>query len=97
LPADAADHGWLHDIRKSLDHLTKGSIRGRVRELVRRAAPQPEAATWAKRGTALYDLRSTLVHDGTLSASDLEKGASEAVAIVEMVLRAEMAATTTAL
>jgi hypothetical protein len=97
LEEDAPERGDLDDLVKGVPFMRQGSIRGRVRELVRRSAPQAaEGRAWAKRGVALYDLRSRLVHDGFLSAADLEKGSLEAVAIVEMVLRSEIAAASAA-
>jgi hypothetical protein len=87
LDADSPARDEVEDLRRGLQFLREGSIRGRVRELARAAAsPDADKLSWGRRAAKVYDKRSELVHDGSLPAATLAAAEKEARLVLEMVL-----------
>ena len=81
----------LQAVSRELLFRREDSIRGQVRNLVATTLSMnggADAAETAKRAVQVYDLRSTLVHEGKLNEHELSTAISEARSIVERVLRA---------
>jgi hypothetical protein len=66
------------------------SIRSQIRRLVATCASPKNAEVGGivNRALKVYDLRSTLVHTGHLTAREIEQGESDALEVVELVLEA---------
>jgi hypothetical protein len=88
---DSDDATSLEGIMRELLFRREDSIRRQMRNLVLTTLKMNgdgDAAEAAKAAVRLYDLRSTLVHEGTLPAQKLSESVTEAKGVVERVLRA---------
>jgi hypothetical protein len=88
---DSDDAASLQAVRRELLFRREDSIRRQVRNVVLTTLTMngdADAAEAAKRVVQLYDLRSTLVHEGSLTSQELSKGMTDAKNLVERVLRA---------
>jgi hypothetical protein len=85
----------LEAISRELVFREESSIRSRVRDLVLETlSPQGEetARADAKRAIAAYDARSVLIHEGTIDSRLLEKASTDAMEVLQKVLRVKLAA-----
>jgi hypothetical protein len=88
---DSDDAISLQGIRRELLFRREDSIRRQIRNVVLTTLTMNgdgDAAEAARAAVRLYDLRSTLVHEGTLPAQKLSESVTEARSVVERVLRA---------
>jgi len=83
----------LESLARELFFRREDSLRSRVRRLafdsVRSREPD-EREAFAKDVVRLYDLRSTLIHEGTVPAPKLGQASSEAREVVGEILRAQL-------
>lgn len=89
LDSDSDDAISLEAIRRELIFRREDSIRRQIRNVVQSTLADrgdPDADQTAKSAVEIYDLRSTLVHEGKLESQVLSKATSDAKAIVERVL-----------
>jgi hypothetical protein len=80
----------LEALEREIIFRQDASLRSQIRTLVRTTldkAHYPDSLVWAKRAAEIYDSRSTLVHEGRLETSKLEKVLENAEKLVEMVLK----------
>ena len=91
--ASAPERTALDALERELMFRREDSIRSQVRRLlVRVAASDPvRFGDLPTRGVKIYDKRSVLVHDGTLSESELSQLEVEAREIVQAALRHSLA------
>jgi hypothetical protein len=88
---DSDDAASLQAVRRELLFRREDSIRRQVRNVVFTTLTMngdADAAEAAKRVVQLYDLRSTLVHEGSLTPQESSEGMTDANNLVERVLRA---------
>lgn len=81
----------LEAVSRELLFRKEDSIRRQIRKLVSttlQANSDADVSEMARRAVRIYDLRSTLVHEGKLESQVLSKATSDAKNIVERVLRA---------
>jgi hypothetical protein len=81
----------LEAVSRELLFRKEDSIRRQLRILVSttlQANGDPDASEMASSAVRIYDLRSTLVHEGKLESQVLSKATSDAKHIAERVLRA---------
>jgi hypothetical protein len=89
LPAQSEDAGALESLERELLFRREDSIRSQVRKLViATLSPADDARERARDAVRLYDLRSTLVHEGSLDATTLDHATGEAKALVHRTLLA---------
>ncbi|MEO8098206.1 MAG: hypothetical protein ABI811_10935 [Acidobacteriota bacterium] len=88
LAPDSDDAASLHGISRELLFRRQDSIRQQIRSLVLRTLAMSGEDDPAKQAVRLYDLRSTLVHGGTLPHQRLSESVTEAKDLVERILRA---------
>lgn len=89
LPQGSEDRTALESLERELLIRKKQSIRSSIRELVRStfaAAGAEDAEEQAAAAVDLYDLRSTLVHEGYLPAEQLNQAESKAKMLVRRIL-----------
>ena len=85
------DAASLQAVSRELLFRREDSIRRQVRNVVLTTLTMngdADAAEAAKKAVQLYDLRSTLVHEGSLTSQELSEGMTDAKNLVERVLRA---------
>lgn len=83
------DRASLDALQRELLHRREDSIRSQVRKLVRSELNgDSDAAEMEKEAVRLYDLRSTLVHDGSLDPQALGPALTSAKSLVRRVLMA---------
>lgn len=88
---DSDDAISLQGIRRELLFRREDSIRRQIRNVVLTTLTMNgdgDAQEMERAAVRLYDLRSTLVHEGTLPAQKLSESVTEAKSVVERVLRA---------
>lgn len=88
---DSDDAASLQAVCRELLFRREDSIRRQVRNVVLTTLTMngdADAAEAAKKAVQLYDLRSTLVHEGSLTSQELNEGMTDAKNLVERVLRA---------
>lgn len=93
LAVDSEEWHALDSLQRELLFRRDNSIRSRVRALVSTALSGIEDAErrrLAREAVWVYDLRGTLVHDGTVPKSDLSKGYGLARSILMQLLAARM-------
>ena len=89
LPAQSEDAGALESLERELLFRREDSVRSQVRKLVTAAlSPAEDAQERARDAVRLYDLRSTLVHEGFLDAATLDRATGEAKTLVHRTLLA---------
>jgi hypothetical protein len=84
----------LESLRRELLVRREDSLRRQVRNLVRTTLEtngDPDAEELARQAVAVYDARSTLVHEGSLEPRRLARATADAKRIVERVLKARFA------
>ncbi|TAK63509.1 hypothetical protein [Methylobacter sp.] len=87
LPKDSEDAAALDALQRELLFRKDDSIRSQIRKLVQRELVNyPDAFDQAKEAVRLYDLRSTLVHQGFLEIRQLDLATSGAKSLVQRVL-----------
>lgn len=89
VPAESDDAKSLEAVSRELLFRREDSIRRQIRNLVLltlQAVPDVDAEGLASSATKLYDLRSKLVHEGTLDRQQLGRATSDAKDIVHRVL-----------
>jgi hypothetical protein len=80
----------LESLQRELLFRREDSLRGRVRRLALDAfdsEPEETRAAYARRVVDVYDLRSTLVHDGSLPPSTLAEACIEARDLVAAIIK----------
>lgn len=88
---DSDDAASLQAVRRELLFRREDSIRRQVRNVIFTTLTMngdAGATEAAKKAVQLYDLRSTLVHKGSLTSQELSEGLTDAKNLVERVLRA---------
>ncbi|HWR76550.1 MAG TPA: hypothetical protein VN283_04995 [Thiobacillus sp.] len=89
----AEDLASLEALQRELLFRQEDSVRSQIRKLVRTTLAHAEDADAAARDAVrLYDLRSTLVHEGTLDHQVLSEGTSAARTLVHRTLTARFKA-----
>lgn len=89
--AETEEREAIEALRRELIFRRTKSLRGQVRRLVLsslEATDAPNAKALAQEAVKVYDMRSTLVHEGRLSPEDLRWAETHAKQIVETVLKA---------
>jgi hypothetical protein len=89
------EHDALEAISRELLFREESSIRSRVRELVFEAfapAGTDAARDQAKRAVAAYDVRSALIHEGSIDAGVLAKATTDSREVLHKVLSAKVSA-----
>jgi hypothetical protein len=86
----SAEYAALDALGRELLYRRDDSIRSQIRALAQRAVEpkNPDAEQFSRRAAAVYDKRSSLVHDGFLPAEELAPAEAEAREVLEIVLRA---------
>ena len=85
----------LDALKRELIFRREDSIRSQIRKLVRTTlAEAPDSESAAREAVRLYDLRSTLVHEGTLEPQQLAEATSTARVLVHRTLLARFEALT---
>jgi hypothetical protein len=89
LPAESEEDAALESLERELLFRKEDSVRSQIRKLVLLAlAPAEDARERARDAVRLYDLRSTLVHEGFLDGSTLDRATQEAKELVHRTLLA---------
>lgn len=87
LEANSEDALALEALKREIFYRREDSVRSQVRKLVLCALDgEADAAHVARDAVRLYDLRSTLVHDGFVEARQLSEATSQARTLVHRVL-----------
>jgi hypothetical protein len=82
------DFGSLEALQRELLFRRADSVRSQVRKLIQTTlAPDDDCANRAGDAVRLYDLRSELVHEGTVDSRKLAQAISEAEALVRRTLK----------
>jgi hypothetical protein len=90
LQPDSEEAQNLEALSRELFFRREDSIRNQIRRLVLEAAHTlggVDALEFSRRAVRVYDQRSTLVHEGTLSSNDLSQAEKNAKEILELVLK----------
>lgn len=88
LPKESEEAAALDALQRELLFRKDDSIRSQIRKLVlRELADDPKESDRAREVVRLYDLRSTLVHQGYLEVRQLDLATSDAKALVHRVLQ----------
>lgn len=91
-PDDSEEKVSFESLKRELVFRKEDSIRKQIRSLVFNALSMngdSDALEISKQALAIYDKRSTLVHEGSIPADELGKVSADARSIVERVLRAK--------
>lgn len=85
---DSEDAAALEALRREVLFRRESSIRSQIRQLVASTLEKdPDVVTQSKLALRLYDLRSSLVHDGTVDPHLLDTSTSDAKLLVLRILR----------
>ena len=89
LSAQSEDAGALDSLERELLFRREDSVRSQVQKLVATAlSPAEDARERARDAVRLYDLRSRLVHEGSLDVATLDRATGEAKTLVHRTLLA---------
>lgn len=89
LPPQSDDAAALDSLERELLFRREDSVRSQVRKLVIASlSPAEDCSDRARDAVRLYDLRSTLVHEGSLDEATLDRGTQEAKALAHQILLA---------
>lgn len=81
------DKASLESLERELLFRREDSIRSQIRKLVRETlTPADDAELTARSAVKLYDLRSRLVHEGTVDQLELDQATGQAKGLVQKVL-----------
>jgi hypothetical protein len=89
---DSAEYFALDSLLREIVFKKSDSLRMQVRSLVKEsldAVHDPRAGVLSAKAVKVYDLRSALVHQGSLPPQELNRATQDAKEIVELVLRAK--------
>ena len=93
LPPESEDAQALRALSRELLFRKEDSLRSQIRKLVYNTLfPAADAADRARDAVHLYDIRSTLVHEGTIETKVLDQATTDAKALVHRTLLARFSA-----